>query len=265
MPQITDSKYLVTAGWDNVPHLDEQTKAELLASTPVHLRDARSKGIPALGSGAIFPVDEASITCDPIKIPEHWPQIIGIDFGYDHPTGAANIAWDRDLDVIYITADYKESEKTPPVHSLSLKAWGVWKPVAWPHDGLQHDKGSGVALVKQYRDQGMKMLKDKATHAPDPKQKQKEGEGGNGVEAGLMEMLERMQSERLKVFKTCTKWLAEFRLYHRKDGKVVKEFDDAISASRYAIMMKRHAITKPVKQDDFDANTWQPLDPTMGY
>jgi len=243
MPQISNSKYLVTAGWDDVPHLDAETKRDLLASTPVHLRDARAKGIPALGSGAIFPVEESSITCDPIKIPEHWVQIIGIDFGWDHPTAAANIAWDRDMDVIYVTATYKKSEATPAVHTLSIKPWGLWKPVAWPHDGNQHDKGSGQAIAAQYTTAGLKMLRAQASHAPE--KGKPEGSGGNGVEAGLMEMLDRMQSGRWKVFKTCTDWLEEFRLYHRENGVVVKKFDDVISASRYGMMMKRFAKTKP--------------------
>lgn len=239
MPEISPSKYLVTAGWSDVPHLDKKTQAELLAATPVYLRKARSEGIPALGSGAIFPIDEESITCDPIQIPAHWPQIIGIDFGWDHPTAAANLAWDRDLDVVYVTTTYKRSETTPAIHALAIKPWGAWKPVAWPHDGLQHDKGSGEQLSAQYKAQGLAMLHEKATH-PD---------GGNGVEAGLMEMLDRMQSGRWKVFTTCTDWLAEYRLYHRKDGRVVKEFDDAISASRYALMMLRYAKRKPIKRD----------------
>lgn len=245
MPQISPSKYLVTAGWRDVPHLDAKTQAELLAATPVYLQKARSEGIPALGSGAIFPIEESSITCDPVQIPDHWAQIIGLDFGWQHPTAAVNVAWDRDMDVVYITAVHKRSEATPDTHALAIKPWGVWKPVAWPHDGEQHDKGSGKALKKQYAEQGLNMLPDKATHAPDTKAGEKEGEGGNGVEAGLMEMLDRMQSGRWKVFKTCTDWLEEFRLYHRKDGAVVKEFDDAISASRYACMMLRHAKTKP--------------------
>ncbi|WP_459179133.1 phage terminase large subunit family protein, partial [Sinorhizobium meliloti] len=66
-------------------------------------------------------------------------------------------------------------------------------------------------------------------------------DGTNGVEAGLSDMLQRMQSGRWKVFSTCTEWFEEFRLYHRKDGRIVKERDDLISASRYALMMKRHA------------------------
>lgn len=79
------------------------------------------------------------------------------------------------------------------------------------------------------------MLDEHATHE----------QGGNGVEAGIMEMLERMQTGRLKVFRHLEDWMSEFRLYHRKDGKIVKERDDLMSATRYAIMMKRFASPEP--------------------
>jgi hypothetical protein len=104
---------------------------------------------------------------------------------------------------------------------------------------LQHDKGSGEALKDQYRAQRVNMLPEKATHAPEPGEK--EGTGGNGVEAGLMDMLDRMQTGRLKVASHLHDWWEEFRLYHREDGKVVKENDDLMSATRYALMMLRHA------------------------
>ena len=90
------------------------------------------------------------------------------------------------------------------------------------------------------------MLEDKATHAP--AEGEDEGTGGNGVEAGVIDMLDRMQTGRLKVFSSLTDWFEEFRLYHRKDGKIVKVDDDVISATRYAQMMLRHAITKPKLQ-----------------
>jgi len=254
MPEISASKYRVTAGWNDVPHLNEKTKVELLAATPSHLRKARSEGIPALGSGAIFPVPEESITCNPIYIPDHWAQIVGIDFGWDHPTAAANLAWDRDMDVVYVTATYKKSEATPAIHSISIKTWGAWKPIAWPHDGLQHDKGSGEQLATQYKAQGLNMLREKATH-PD---------GGNGVEAGLMDMLDRMTSGRLKVFSTCGDFFQEFRLYHRKDGRVVKEFDDVISAVRYGLMMLRFAIVKQAQAKVRGRSARAPLDDVVG-
>ena len=65
------------------------------------------------------------------------------------------------------------------------------------------------------------------------------------VEAGFMDMLDRMQTGRFKVFRHLNDWFEEFRLYHRKDGKVVKEADDLMAATRYALMMLRCGETEP--------------------
>lgn len=228
---------------DDAEHYTDEQRAAIIASYPAHEREARTKGIPTLGSGRIFPIEQSLITCEPIEIPRHWVQIAGIDFGWDHPSAAVRLAWDRDADVIYVTAAHRQKEQTPVMFAATVKPWGDWLPWAWPHDGLQHDKGSGEALKEQYKAQGLAMLPDKATHAP--ADGEDEGTGGNGVEAGLLDMLDRMQSGRLKVFSHLGDWFEEFRMYHRKDGKVVKLDDDLMSATRYAIMMKRFACTKP--------------------
>ena len=74
-------------------------------------------------------------------------------------------------------------------------------------------------------------------------------DGSVSVEAGLMDMLDRMNTGRFKVFKHLNDWWEEFRLYHRKDGKVVKEGDDLLAASRYAIMMLRFARTETQRRN----------------
>lgn len=245
-----------------MPHLSEKTKRELMESTPPHLRDARSKGIPVLGSGRIFQIDEELIKESPFSIPAHWPRIAGIDFGWDHPTAAAWLAWDRDTDTIHVYDIHKLSEATPIVHAAAFKAKGDWIPFSWPHDGLQHDKGSGEALADSYRKQGVNMLKAKATHPP--AKGEEEGTGGNSVEAGLIEMLDRMQTGRLKVARHLEQFFEEFRLYHRKDGKIVKEFDDAISAVRYAMMMIRFAKVQ-TRKAQATVKSFQPLDAETGW
>jgi hypothetical protein len=58
-----------------------------------------------------------------------------------------------------------------------------------------------------------------------------------------MDMLDRMQTGKFKVYNTLSDWFEEFRLYHRKDGKVVKLYDDLMAATRYAVMMLREAKT----------------------
>lgn len=235
--------HVTTMTIDDAEHYTPEQRAAIIASYPAHERDARTKGIPTLGSGRIFPVAEELIKVDPFEIPRHWVQICGIDFGWDHPSAAVRIAWDRDNDIIYVTSGHRQKEQTPIMFAATVKPWGDWLPWAWPHDGLQHDKGSGKPLRDQYAAQGLNMLKDKATHPPEPGEE--EGTGGNGVEAGLLDMLDRMQSGRLKVFSNLNDWFEEFRLYHREDGKVVKIDDDLMSATRYAIMMKRFATIKP--------------------
>ena len=243
-------------------HYTDEQRDAIIASYPAHEREARSMGIPTLGSGRIFPVDEISITCDPIRIPPHWVQLGGLDFGWDHPSAAVKLAWDRDSDIIYVTTAHRQREQTPVLFAATIKPWGSWLPWSWPHDGLQHDKGSGETLANQYRAQGLKMLKDKATHAPsknDP-----EGTGGNSVEAGVIEMLDRMQTGRLKVFSNLGDWFEEFRLYHRKAGKIVKVDDDLLSATRYAIMMKRFAIVNKAVAPRRHGATYEPHDNGMG-
>ena len=60
----------------------------------------------------------------------------------------------------------------------------------------------------------------------------------------MFEMLDRMQTGRWKVFNHLNDWFEEFELYHRKDGLIVKLNDDLLSASRYALMMKRYAVVR---------------------
>lgn len=229
------SKGLVMASWEDAPHLDEKTKRELLSSMPAHEREARIKGIPVLGSGRVFPVSEEEIVVDPFKVPDHWARLCGLDFGWDHPTAAAWIAHDRDTDTIYLTDEYRVKEQPIPVHAAAVNARGKWIPVAWPHDGLQTEKGSGETLANQYRGAGVNMLAERATMA----------DGSNSLEASIQEMLTYMLTGRFKAFSNLGMFWQEFRLYHRKEGVIVKERDDLISACRYAFMARRMATTQP--------------------
>jgi phage terminase large subunit-like protein len=216
---------------DDAAHYTDEQRAAIIASYPAHERKVRTKGIPQLGSGRVFPIDEDDIKCMAFPIPAHWPQLGGIDFGWDHPSAGVRLAWDRDADCLYVIAAHRQREQTPAMFAASVKPWGEWLPWAWPHDGLQHDKGSGEQLAAQYRTQGLRMLPMRATFE----------DGSFGVEAGIADMLDRMQTGRLKIFSHLNDWFQEFNLYHRKDGLIVKKGDDLISATRYGMMMRRKA------------------------
>lgn len=238
---------------EDAEHIPAGERARIIASYPDHEREARTKGVPILGSGRVFPVAEEVIKIDAFEPPKHWPRIGGMDFGWDHPFAAVELAWDRDSDVLYVTKAHRQRESTPAMHVEALKPWGAWLPWGWPHDGLQHDKGSGMQLAEQYRSRGLEMVNEKACFE----------DGSNGVEAGVIEMLDRMRTGRWKVFSHLVEWFEEFRLYHRKDGIIVKLNDDILSATRYAMMMRRKAKTQEEAESRIRGNR-MPTVPSFG-
>jgi hypothetical protein len=210
------SRHVTSMTIDDVEHYTAEEKARIIASYPAHEREARAKGVPTMGSGRVFPIAEELIAVDPFPIPDFWAQIGGLDFGVDHPFAAVNLAWDKDADCLYVTrtcrlkGEHKDGKWTgsPVFHAASIRPWGEWIPYAWPHDGLERDRQSGDTLADQYRTHHLNMLHERATHE----------DGTNGVEAGITEILERMQSNRFKVFKNNGEWFEDFRLYHRKSA-----------------------------------------------
>lgn len=215
----TTGKYMINFTWDDAPHLTEQDKAELLDSIPPHMRAARSKGIPSLGSGAIFPVPEDDITVADFQVPEYWPKVYGMDVGWNC-TGVVWVAWDRDHDIVYVTNVYKRGQAEPDVHAAAIKRRGKWIPGVADPAAWGSSQKDGSKLMEEYMELGLDL-----------------SDAENTVEAGLFEVYKRMTTGRFKVFKSCVDWFDEFRIYRRdKNGKVVKENDHLMDPTRYVIM-----------------------------
>src|SRR3990167_10366077 len=180
---------------DDAEHYTPEQREEIVSAYLPHEREARAKGVPVLGSGRIFPVAEETIACEPIALPQTWPRLGAMDFGWDHPFAAVELAWNRDADVVYVSKAFRQREVSPVIGAAALKPWGAFLPWHWPRDGrLQTQEGAGIALAEQFKKQGLKIWD---THAQFT-------DGSVSVEAGLMLMLDRMQTGRLKVFRTLT-------------------------------------------------------------
>lgn len=223
-------------------HYTKEKADRIVAGYPKHERRTRALGIPMMGEGMVWPFDQDDFVIDPIPIPKHFPQIGGVDFGIDHPFGFVTLAWDRDADVVYLTHCYKMSGQTPGAHCDVIKRIaGDWMPIAWPHDGDQREKSTGAKLVAQYRGRLPNFLAYSARY-------DKDKGGPQPVEPIVLEVSERIQQGRFKVFSTCGDWLEEQRMFHRKEGRIVPAKDDCIKASLYALMELRHARCKPEPQ-----------------
>lgn len=234
--------YLQNATWDDAPHLDDAEKARLMLSYPEHELDARTKGMPMMGKGAVFPISDNRISIDPFKIPDHWARIKGCDFGIDHPAAGSEIAWDRDQDRIYVIDCYKKSGETAPYHAAWFNKSNKWIPVSWPHDGMNREKSGGKTLAQHYRDHGVNML-SKSARYPKARGEEHDTGGGQPVEPIVTEILEMMSNDRFKVFSNLPEWFEEKRSFHRdENGKIVSRRDDILKATFYAVMMRRYAV-----------------------
>lgn len=206
----------VTATWDDAPHLTEKDKDDLLSAFPPHQRDARTKGIPALGSGAIYPIPESDIVVAPFEIPLFWRRAYGLDVGWNR-TAAIWGAYDDDNDVLYLYSEHYRGQAEPSVHADAIRARGdTIKGVIDPASRGRSQK-DGDQLLRHYQDLGLNLSLAQ-----------------NGVESGIFDVYQRLSSGRLKVFSTLQNWLQEYRVYRRDDnGRVVKENDHLMDASRY--------------------------------
>ena len=238
-------------------HVKPEDFQSMVDKFPEHERDARIYAIPMLGEGLIFPVPEASLKCAPFEIPDWWPQIAAIDFGYEHPTAAVLLSLDRDADVVYVCREYRVRRKTADQHTLALRHWGKHLKWAWPTDGLQSEKSTGARIAELYRDEGLKFMRQHAQYRATFKERNVQ-RSIVSVERGLIDMLQRMETGRLRIFENCPLWLEERRLYHRKGGKVVKQQDDLMDATRMGIMSLRFAaVSKPTAKMHRPPPDWQ--------
>lgn len=211
------SKVLVKCTWDDVPHLTEEEKLQMIASCPPYLRAARINGEAVAGTGRIYPVDEKEFVVRPFPIPDYWPRVFGIDCGW-HRTAVVWGAWDRDNDVVYLYSEHYRGEAEVPIHAAAIKARGVWIPGVGDVSGGSQTNGD--TFLDLYRAQGIRIrLPNKA------------------VDGGIAAVLERLTTGRLKVFATLENWLSEFRTYSYDDkNRVRKEDDHAMDATRYLIV-----------------------------
>jgi phage terminase large subunit-like protein len=232
--QDTESKHpkhVTLCKWDDVPHLTDQMKQQMLSATSPHLRLARSEGDPTVSSGMIYPVNRDFITVDDFKIPVHWPKLYGMDVGWNN-TAAIWGAWDRDTDTIYLYSEYKQGEEKPVVHSRAIEARGKWIKGAIDPNARGRSQIDGEALFRLYRLEGLKIFP-----------------ADNSVETGIYEVWDRLSTGRLKVFKSLTKTLHEMSLYRRDlKGKIVKTNDHIMDAMRYMITSPASMWTLPSSQ-----------------
>ncbi len=176
-------------------------------------------GIPALGAGAIYPIDEREIICDPMEFPAYYRHVFGLDVGWQR-TAALWLAIDPETDVAYAYSEHYRGQAEPAVHAAAIRSRGAWIPGVIDPASRGRTQNDGQQLLSLYTELGLNLVT-----------------ANNAVEAGLYEVWQRLSTGRLKVFRTLQNFLTEYRIYRRDEkGRVIKEGDHLMDCLRYICM-----------------------------
>lgn len=211
-------KAVIQAGWDDAPWLDDETKARLYEDTPIHLREARRKGLPSMGSGNIYAYALEDLLVEPFAIPESWPRMYALDVGWNR-TAALWAALDPATDTLYFYDEHYVSHALPVVHAHAIRSRGEWIIGAIDPASRGRSPTDGKQLMQTYRDLGLELRPAK-----------------NEVESGITNLQHRFGSRKARIFKTLGYFQKEYLLYKRdKNGQIVKVNDHLMDCARYII------------------------------
>lgn len=219
--EIDPFRYVCSASWADVPHLKPEVKEQLLSSYPVYQRECRSKGIPMLGVGAVFPFSEEQISCSDFGVPNHWPRVAGLDVGW-RAWAKVSLAKDPESGDVYVYSYYLAGERTPAEH---VKAWGdSLSGIPICIDPASHGRGQvdGQIIFDQLKELGLDLE-----------------DAENAREAGILKMQDLFQAGKLRLFKSsCRDLITELLQLARLPNGTIRDSSSkhGFDALRYGVM-----------------------------
>lgn len=248
------SKYVVNLSWQDAPHLTEDQKRELLASYSPHERDARSKGLPQLGAGAIYPVVEADLVVEPFRIPESWPRCYAVSADWER-TAALWGAYDEKSDCWYMYSEYLKGQAEPSIHADAIKARGTWMTGLMSYHHKSRSQARGEKLVYVYSELGLQIIQAE--------------DGPNAIEPGILKVYQMLSSSRIRIFGHLLHTLGEFRIYRRdKNGQIVDKNTNLMDCMRFIALQGTDIMEFIPTEDDDNKSLYkyvQGRSRTTGY
>lgn len=202
-----DYEVINFASTDNPDYSEEEFERAERSMDP-NLFDMRYKGLFRKMEGLVYPDFEPKHMIDPFLIPDDWPKLGGIDWGFNNPLARYKGALSPD-DVLVI---YDEFYK---VGTLLKEIAPTMRDMRYVGDP------SGKREIEELKALGVDIVP-----------------GLNDPPILTAAVNARIKTNRLRVFKTCYNWLDEIETYAWDPGKdkPIKKDDHAMNATEQMIL-----------------------------
>lgn len=252
----------IQARYSDNPH-NASTYEKSLSSLPDKLRRAYKDGDWDVFAGQFFTEFRRSVhTCDAFEIPEDWPRLLCLDYGYSKPSCVLWLALDRAFNTVYV---YRE------LYETGLTYASLAKEIANTHDlhdihsdpaiwAKKDSPKSGESVMRENLPKGTRIIKGENSRVV-----------GWGVFREYLKIrnIDGEEIPSLKIFKNCKNLIRTIpeQVYDEKkpDDLDTNAEDHAVDALRYGLMAMRNKNiqTKPLnysmkagttymKSSDFD-------------
>lgn len=215
-------KWMTRAEMTEAPHVSPDDMKEMYENAPPHLRDAKTKGIPLIGAGLVYGLAESDIFIDRFPIMPDMARCYAIDFGWVDPTCVLWGAIDSETDTLYIYAEHYQKERPPSIHADVIKEHNKTAhfdiPGVCDPSGGGRNPNDGKVTRQTYAD--LKLVFTPAN---------------NALEPGITKVWDKMFNGKLKIFRTCTNTLKEYRGYRRDETGKLRGNDHAMDCLRYMV------------------------------
>lgn len=215
------------------PELEDELRTwepERGLPSPNHL-DAMVWAVTELmitGEREVFPTVDKAITIPPRTVESIWPRVCALQVW---PAGIAALwlARDRATDTVYLYDEMQFDRIDVAIAAEAIRRRGAWIPVLFDLEAENRSLDEGAALAYRIADLGVSIMNAKTD-----------------LGAGIDKILERVSTDRLKVFSTLERWRNQYRTYRvDEQGKLLEIGDQLLRASA---LLLQHGLDQAVTE-----------------
>jgi phage terminase large subunit-like protein len=239
----------VRVAWDDLPEYDpwgepfflQKDRDQLLRDYMPHERDARTRGIPVMGMGAVFPLLDWPLYDSPDYDFDTMPwleRVISLDLGLiNDKTVISFMLRDPREEIIWLHRQIivgGRTEALPEMYLPFLMAPNCFgTPIALPPDagrpGVYTLTSESVREV--FENSGLNVIRNPIFNPPDA-----QGKTTNNKAFGINLMRQLMEQRKFMVNRSCIEFISECGSYFVDERGKYSDPDDTIDSARYGLL-----------------------------